>query len=95
MDKAFIESQYIKMLAFSYGDVGLLINELSKWLSLYKNAKNQDHTKIKYRIELYSELIKYSKNEQDTNRKEVVQGNMGKSDRDLRSVQTSLSFDKR
>ena len=32
-------------------------------------------------------------NEQDTNREEMVQGDMGKPDRDLRSLQTSLSFD--
>jgi len=59
MDAQMIESQYNKMLAFSYGNVDSLIRQLNKSIKLYKNAKNPNHPKVKYRIELYTKIIEH------------------------------------
>jgi hypothetical protein len=59
MDALTIESQYSKILAFNYGNIDKLIEQLSKGLKLYINAKNQNHPKVKYRIELYTKIIEY------------------------------------
>ena len=48
------------MLAFNYGDKDTLIKQLSKGIKIYKNAKNLNHPKVKYRIELYDKIIKHA-----------------------------------
>jgi hypothetical protein len=55
-----IKSQYEKMLAFNYGNIDSLIWQLNKSLMLYRTAKNQNHQKVKYRIELYTKIIEYA-----------------------------------
>lgn len=59
IDVKTIESQYIKMLAFSYGNIDGLINKLNKSINIYRNAKNPQHPKVKYRIELYTKIIEH------------------------------------
>ena len=60
MNMQTIESQYKKMLAFNYGNIDRLIEKLNKGINLYKNSKNQNHPKVKYRIELYTKIIEYA-----------------------------------
>lgn len=60
MNTKTIESQYKKMLAFNYGNVDNLIESLNKSLDLYHNAKNKQHPKVKYRIELYTKIIDHA-----------------------------------
>ena len=48
------------MLAFNYGNNEKLIEQINKGLKLYKNAKNTNHPKVKYRVELYTKIIEYA-----------------------------------